>query len=257
MKNLIVCFSGTGNSFYIAQKLAEKMDDCKIKMVNNITSSNFETPERLGIVFPIHAGVEPILIPQFIENILGKAKDKHNLKYFYAISNASINSGFWGLKNCENKAKQSGISLTYTNCIQMPSNFIPRKNKEDEHKKIIAKSQIKLNKIIEDIKEEKIKFPKWKPKFLGFLLRISYMGMIHNYGKGFKVSDSCTGCEICYKGCPANNIKMVNDKPVFGDNCLACTACINGCPVNAIYRKNEGPNQYKSPAIKFTPNYRE
>lgn len=256
MKNLIVCFSGTGNSFYIAQKIAEKTDDCKIEMISNITSENFITPERLGIVFPIHVGVEPILVSQFIENILGKAEDKNNLNYFYAISNASVNHGFWGLKNCENKAKQSGITLTYANCLQMPSNFFVGKNKEESNKRMIAKSQIKLDKIILDLKEEKFKFPKWKPKFIGFLHRILYMGMIHNNGKGFKVSDSCTDCKICYKGCPSNNIIMVNNKPEFGDNCIACTACINNCPVNAIYRKSENPNQYKSPVIKFQPDYR-
>jgi ferredoxin len=256
MKNLIVCFSGTGNSFYIAQKIAEKTDDCKIEMISNITAENFETPERLGIVFPIHVGIEPILITKFIEDILGKTEDINNLKYFYAISNAGGNSGFYGLKNCENKAKQLGISLTYSNYLQMPSNYFVGKDKEEANKKPIAKSQIKLDKIIADLNEEKFKFPRWKPKFLGFLLRIAYMSMIHANGKGFKVSDTCTGCELCYKGCPTNNIKMVNNKPEFGDNCIACSACINNCPVNAIYRKDENPNQYKSPVIKFNPNYR-
>jgi ferredoxin/flavodoxin len=256
LKNLIICFSGTGNSYYIAQKISEKTEDCKIEMISNVTTENFETPERLGIVFPIHAGVEPILVSNFIELILGKAEDKNNLKYFYAISNASVNSGFWGLKNCENRAKKLGISLTYSNCLKMPSNFFVGKDKEEANKKIIQKSQVKLDKIIADLKEEKFKFPKWKPKFIGFLNRSGYMSMIHNYGKGFKVSDDCTGCQICYKGCPANNIKMVNNKPEFGDNCLGCTFCINSCPVNAIYRKNEHPNQYKSPVLKFKPDYR-
>lgn len=255
MKNLIVCFSGTGNSYYIAQKIAENLEDCRIEMINSIDWDTFETPERLGIIFPIHAGVEPILVSKFIES-LGKADDKKNLMYFYAISNASVNSGFWGLKNCENIAKRSGITLTYTNCLKMPSNFFVGKNKDSVNKSIIDKTQIKIDKIISDLNEEKFKFPKWKPKFIGFVNHIAYMSMIHNYGQGFKVSDDCNGCKICYNGCPANNIEMINNKPNFGDKCLGCTFCINSCPENAIYRKNKNPNQYKSPVINFKPNYK-
>jgi len=153
LKNLILCFSATGNSYYIAKKIADRTDDCEIKMINEITEENFATPERLGIIFPIHASMEPYPVDNFITEILGKADDKTNLKYVYAISNASVNFSFWGIKRCEMLLKREGITLTYANHVKMPSNYFVKESKDSDKKniEIIEKSNVKIDKIIEDV----------------------------------------------------------------------------------------------------------
>jgi len=259
LKNLILCFSATGNSYYIAKKIADRTDDCEIKMINEITEENFVTPERLGIIFPIHASMEPQPVDNFITEILGKADDKTNLKYIYAVSNASVGFSFWGIKRCEMLLKREGITLTYANHVKMPSNYFVKESKDSDKKntEIIEKSNIKIDKIIEDIESEKFKFPVWKPKLIGALNHTVYLSMIHSYGANYHVSDKCIDCGLCYRDCPTDNIKMVNHKPDFSNRCVACSACINNCPTNAIYLKKENPAQYRNPLIKFSHKYRD
>ena len=45
---------------------------------------------------------------------------------------------------------------------------------------------------------------------------------------------SCVGCGKCEKLCPLNNVKLVDQKPVWYNQCTHCMACIGNCPVNAI-----------------------
>ncbi|MBK5201482.1 MAG: flavodoxin family protein, partial [Spirochaetaceae bacterium] len=168
MKNLIVCFSGTGNTYYVASKIAETLEDCKIEMVNNISRENFVMPERLGIFSPTHVSVEPRIISQFISDILGESSDKETLKYVYSISTAASNILLWGNKRVEKELKNVGITLSYANNVQMPSNYFP-KSIDEVNKKRIEKSDIKINQVIEELKEEKFRLAKWRPKLLGFI----------------------------------------------------------------------------------------
>jgi ferredoxin len=255
VKNLIVCFSGTGNTYYVAQQIAKSQEDCKIEMVNNIDRDNFETPERLGILFPIHVSIEPYVIDNFINEVLKNANDIHNLEYVYAISTSSSNQSFHGTKRVEKALKNIGVTLTYANHVQMPSNFKPRSS-EEKNKKLIEKSNLKIAKIVEELKDEKFKFPRWKPRFIGFMYYLIYNTMVKHYAEDFKVSDDCISCTLCYKGCPNNNITMVNKKPQFANQCLACGACLNNCPTNAIYRKKEKERQYKNPVLNRVYEYR-
>lgn len=52
--------------------------------------------------------------------------------------------------------------------------------------------------------------------------------------KDFYAKDSCMGCGKCEKLCPPNNIKIAENKPVWGDQCTHCMACIGNCPTEAI-----------------------
>ena len=45
----------------------------------------------------------------------------------------------------------------------------------------------------------------------------------------------CKGCGICAKVCPANNIKLVEGRPVWLHHCETCYACYNWCPNRAIH----------------------
>ena len=50
-----------------------------------------------------------------------------------------------------------------------------------------------------------------------------------------KVDNSkCTGCGACVEVCPANAIKIEDEKAVVNDECVECGACVNECPNEAI-----------------------
>jgi len=69
---------------------------------------------------------------------------------------------------------------------------------------------------------------------------------------GFRCDKKCNGCGICARICPADNIKLVDKKPVWQHHCESCYACFQWCPRQAIggdtprYEK-----KYHHPAVKL------
>ena len=56
--------------------------------------------------------------------------------------------------------------------------------------------------------------------------------------RGFRVTDACTGCGLCQRLCPLRNIRLEQGRPVWGERCTHCMACICACPAQAIEYKN-------------------
>ncbi|MCG8684551.1 MAG: EFR1 family ferrodoxin, partial [Desulfobacterales bacterium] len=54
------------------------------------------------------------------------------------------------------------------------------------------------------------------------------------FGENIQVNNNCNGCGWCKRSCPANNISMLNNRPMFGVECLLCLKCIYGCPNKAL-----------------------
>jgi NAD-dependent dihydropyrimidine dehydrogenase PreA subunit len=55
-----------------------------------------------------------------------------------------------------------------------------------------------------------------------------------------QVNDDCNGCTICYQKCPAEAIKMIEQKDnkklaeIIPENCLGCGVCAKACPTKTI-----------------------
>lgn len=54
------------------------------------------------------------------------------------------------------------------------------------------------------------------------------------FGQKIRVNENCNGCGWCEKKCPANNISILDNRPIFGRECLLCLKCIYGCPNKAL-----------------------
>jgi len=49
-----------------------------------------------------------------------------------------------------------------------------------------------------------------------------------------RVTEECTGCEICLNVCPFGAIEMVEGRAYINEACRACGECVDECPVGAI-----------------------
>ncbi|MGM0607365.1 MAG: EFR1 family ferrodoxin [Candidatus Muiribacteriota bacterium] len=250
----IYYFSGTGNSLYVAQKIAESLDntqlisiDEEIKKDEPIIDSDFA-----GIIYPVYCFGLPRIVKDFIE----KVKIKNN-SYFFSIATAGAPKLAPANEQLENILKKKSVSLNAGFIVGMPGNYIvlygaPSRAKQEN---IFLKARKKIDYILYFLKEKKDN--KVEKGF--FLIRFGYLGAGFFYSslpksaKNFYVTDKCTGCSKCVRVCPVNNISLKEGSPQWGDKCEQCMACIQLCPEEAVEygKKSIGRKRYKNPYVEI------
>ena len=236
---MIFYFSGTGNSKFTAEYLAEMLGDKACSITDSNMNVSVKGEETAGFVFPIYAWgtAEPML--NFIKNMGNTGV------YTYAVATCGADAGL-ALKKLDKICK---INSAYS--ISMPNNYIVGSDTDSpaEIEEKLAKAKEKLKDIAEDIKNRKNVYDvnEGKAAFLKSSLICYGFNKFARSTKQFFADEKCTGCGQCAKECPAETISIKDGRPVWGEKCYQCLACINRCPQNAIqYGKDtENRKRYK------------
>jgi NAD-dependent dihydropyrimidine dehydrogenase PreA subunit len=69
---------------------------------------------------------------------------------------------------------------------------------------------------------------------LSYLFRLQWFGAFLNGPLVHVNKSSCTGCGLCVKICPAQNVSMRGGYPRFGAKCTMCMGCAFLCPQDAV-----------------------
>ena len=224
---MIFYFSGTGNSKWVAKKIAEKTNDkvYDISKLNEIPEIKNEN--QIGLVFPIYAwGIpEPMII--FAKKL------KRTKAFTFGICTCGADAG----NALKKLSKVYHLDSSYS--VIMPSNYIIGEDIEDEsiiiQKIDTAKKDLEIisNEIIQRKQIYRVhegKFPNLKSTFInkGF-------NKFARTTKSFYVKkEQCNGCGLCEKICPASTIKIIDGYPIWQEKCYQCLRCINYCPQYAI-----------------------
>lgn len=232
---MILYFSGTGNSKYVAQRIGEAINDDIVNLFSRIQNKDHTkliSKKAWVIVCPTYAWQIPHIVKNWLEQTpLNGNKDI----YFVMTCGSNIANAQKYLKElCAYK------NMNFKGCMEivMPENYIalfktPTKN---EALDIIKKAEPKIDKVIEYIQTTTtIPCPNisvFDKLSSGLVNDIFYPMIVH--AKKFYTTDQCIACGKCVTLCPLSNIHMENRKPVWRDHCTHCMACISYCPTNAI-----------------------
>jgi len=247
--SLAVCyFSGTGNSFSIAKKIAEKSGGNLIPIASLINKKEIECPEEsLGIVFPVYYGILPNIVKKFAEKLIHLES-----KYIFAAATYGGGRGV-SIKNLEERIRGQGGRLSAVYGIHMPQNTF-RKPFENQHK-IFKKADRMIERICENTDQKKEGrwysnividvlqrpvYPMVKSAVRKSLAELSgstetksIEELIYSADYSFTANDRCTSCGTCAEVCPVDNI-LVETGPQWLHKCENCLACYNACPQQAI-----------------------
>ena len=244
---MVLYFTGTGNSRYIAEKISEKTSDEMISINEKIKQKDNSTivvNGKLVFVMPTYAWRIPAVVKEWIfkTEFLGVKQVWFIMTCGSEIGNATK----YNKEICE----QKGIAYKGTAQIDMPENYIAMFDVpgKEEAKQIISKAEPVIENIIGLIKEERC-FPVPRNNLYDRFMSGPVNKMFYSLfvkADAFKVDDKCIGCGKCEKICPLNNIKIQNGKPVWGKECTHCMACICHCPTEAIEygKKSIGKPRY-------------
>ena len=244
---MILYFTGTGNSRYIAQRIAEALGDELFSMNDRIKAGDTlpaTTDERLVIVTPTYAW----RIPRIARDWLLKT-DFPNAKQAWFVMTCGSEIG-----NAAQYIRALGHEkqLTYMGTAQivMPENYIAMFSapQQEEAQTIVSKAEPSILNAIEHIeKGQEFSMPRNNlyDRFMsGPINPIFYKFFVK--ADAFYAKKSCIGCGKCAKNCPVNNIELKNNLPVWGNKCTHCMAGICYCPAEAIEygKKSVGKPRY-------------
>ena len=233
---MILSFSGTGNSRFVADCLADHLND-QVVSLNEILRAGevapvFESEKPFLVCFPIYAwGMPPVL-----RALLGGAQFRGS-DQIYFVATMGANSGKTD-EYCKSLSDSLGLKFCGFSGVVMPDNYVvayPVKTPE-QAAPIIAAGAKKCAELAQRIASGESIFRGDTTALAGLKSGIvnrmfsKYMGDTKNY----VVSDACTKCGTCVKVCPLANIALEDGKVSFGSNCTACYACIHRCPSAAI-----------------------
>jgi formate hydrogenlyase subunit 6/NADH:ubiquinone oxidoreductase subunit I len=255
MSTTIYYFTGTGNSLHIAKCLKEKLNECELIPIAGIIKQNSinATSEKVGLIFPIYTWALPKIVYDFIEKI-----DLSNTKYIFAVTTMGGFSKQYVEQALNKLLKPKNKELDAALHIRVFSNYIvanrinPLPRSKEKIKKRIKKAELKLEQIVEIVRNSKkgktkkgAKYPKMKGSYEYFIKTVN------SSDEKYYSDEKCNGCGICQQICPVDNIKLINEKPEWQHNCQFCLGCLHYCPQKAIQYGEQTINRarYNHPYI--------
>ena len=249
---MIVYFSGTGNSKYVAERLAAATNETAVSIEGLSADITLNDGERLGLAVPTYFWELPAIVREFLDKLTIKNAAGH---YIYFVATYGTTSGCIG-EDAKRMFKNRGIELNGLFGVKMPDNWTPVFDLSDPEKaaKQNATAENYINKAAELIlKCENGYFMANKaPFFISKLTGALYEK--ERRAKKFYVEDSCIGCGLCAEKCPSQAIEMKEKKPVWIKECTLCLRCLHCCPKFAIQYgsgKTKQHGQYTNPNVKL------
>jgi ferredoxin len=254
MKTIIYYFTGTGNSFAVAKKIAVALGDCELMPIASLQKMNGDIvpqAERVGIVCPLYFSGLPLMVAGFAGRL-----DLSHSEYVFAIVTLGGSDGSSALRQLDSiLRKRQGHGLDAGFSITMPGNYILMYSSPagKEQEEILIRADAQIAGITGPVTRcEKRALPS---SLFSHLLHILvypwFTSHVHSNDRKFSVNDNCTSCGICAAVCPAENIELVEGKPVWKHQCELCCGCIHLCPVQAIQAGSgtEKRLRYRNPSV--------
>ena len=234
---MILYFSATGNTEFIAKELAKRLDDDFINLLDRVRTQDF-TPIHSSKPFIICAPVYVCEMPRFMSQYLKKLTFTGSKDVYFVFTSG----GYCGISGVLAKSIFKKKNMNYRGHaeIKMPRNYVandayPMLETEEVEQRILDAYK-QLDPIAADI----LAGNKLKARHVFLfetIITVPFNPVWCKYkltAKDFYVKENCIGCGKCEKLCPLNNIKLTDKKPVWSDACTHCMACIGNCPVAAI-----------------------
>ena len=274
MKLLILYFSGTGNTDYIARYIEKKLQnnsqfiDVSLLTIENCSPDELKEYDIICFGFPVFELNSPEIVRTFLANL----SPIQNKGVFIFCT-----MGLWdgnAIRKIYKPFQKNGYCFLGSMRILMPGTdglLMLRKNSrfikialEKDYKNLpkVDKFTARIIDITKKLSSgEKLEDLSIKPTFkiasiiIGPPLHLLYLILVNFMKKKFYATEDCTFCELCVKNCPVQNISIIDKEIVFGDQCIMCLRCIHQCPAEAIQigKITLGKFRWHGPLGDFSP----
>ena len=249
---LILYFSGTGNTKYIAELFSGKTGarcmsiEDEAGFFNEEIRSEIQLNETIVFCYPIYGSRVPLIMRQFAAKYIDFLRGK---KIIILVTQVAF-SGDGARAFCDLFPKDH-IQVVYAEHFSMPNNVCnfpsPKRAGTKTVQRRLRTAEKKMDRICRDLKEDIVKKRGFSTgsRILGSIQGKPWQGnsknafaaentMEHRAKHGVRIGGDCVICNICVERCPMGNLENRQGAISHKGNCTVCYRCVNLCPQKAI-----------------------
>ena len=248
---MIFYYSATGNSRWIAKKIAEAIGDEAVNVLDmDPRKCHFTENDTVGFVWPVFSCIAPETMIKFAGAI------RPNGAYTFSVCNYS---NFCDAAS-ECFARDAMIPIDSMWGIIMPDNTTVIGSHYDTEETTVERlrtAETRLAPIIESIRNRKKGINETEVRGPGNgefsrVLPPSFWQYRSFTSRFYVEQDKCVSCGLCEKKCPVHAIELREGCPVWiKERCEMCSSCINNCPKEAIEFGNVSQDAYRYTFEKY------
>ncbi len=263
---MICYFTGTGNTRWVAQQLAQATGERLVWIPDELKRKGatlhyvLEDGERLGFCFPTHGWQPPRIVREFIRraSFTTSQDDRSQLTggadrpaYVYAVTTCGDNMGH-AMRILNKELRRKGLRAESVFAVLMPESnvcfpFLHLDTPEREQAKI-EKARETVRHICDKVKARQRDvselIPGAIPYTYTYVIGGFYNRHLINDNKFWVDPQACTRCGVCSKLCPVGDIECLPPRWKHDGSCTNCLACYHHCPQHAIHWGKMKRGQY-------------
>ena len=244
---LVLYFSGTGNTKYIAERFSRKMDAVCLSIEDDADFTTLiGTHDTVVFCYPVYGSRVPRIMREFAAEHTAALKGK---KLVVFITQVSF-SGDGARVLCD-LLPEGHVEVIYAEHFNMPNNIcnfvLLRKASKKSIQNRLKKAEKLMDEVCRNINAGIVKKKGFSniAKLLGMIQGRAWQGDSRNIApkentmeyraqRSIRIDSGCTVCEVCVEVCPMKNLENSNGAIIHKNNCTICYRCVNRCPQREI-----------------------
>lgn len=238
---MIYYFSGTGNSYRVAVRLAQDTSSSLADMSRVARDATVCDDDVVGFVLPVYAWGLPVFVEHFI-NSLPRAGAAH--KYVYAVLTCGDDMGYADALLLK-AMKRVGWQLNAVYVVRMRNTYVCLPGFDVDAPEVVRHKDAAFDQRMAHVVScvaNRAPFDEHEmlrgalPWLKSYVLRPLFNKWLIS-DRHFSVDAKvCTQCGTCVRHCPLGNMKMGTDgvPQWHAGRCTHCLRCYHICPHHAI-----------------------
>lgn len=251
MRLLVIYFSGTGNTDYVARYLARQLDrkpiEIELRSIEWQPASALTGFDLLVVGFPVYAADSPEFVQDYLRRL--PAGDDRGALVFCTKGAYAGRAVQRNLRRLDNRGYVplggGSILMPGTDGLSMVGrdSWMARKalEKDYDHLKdadhLAGEITAILEELLDDRPVDELRSPLPR-RPIGELSdgawAAAYRASERFCRARLHADHRCEGCGLCARVCPVDNVELQDNHPVFAQHCILCLRCLHTCPQEAI-----------------------